>query len=336
MIRKYLVLVLVLSCILALGNGSVYAAPIQSRGPSATLLVTGMQSGSGSTIGPDGALYVTEGAAGRVLRVNPETGRVSTFASGLPKWLPILGMGGAMDVAFIGQTAYVLVTLVGSDWGGSDVVGIYRVDGPHRFTVIANIGQWSIDNPPPPTTSYDTPTGVQYAMQPYRGGFLVNDAHHNRLLKVGLNGKITQLFQFGDIVNTGLALKGNTIYIAEAGPIPHLPQNGKIISFREGLTTTTQVAAGAPLLVDVEFGPGRSLYGLAQGFWNGPYEGTPADPNTGSLVKVNDDGSFKVIVAGLNQPTSLEFIGNTAYVVTLTGEIWKITCVSDTPHCENH
>jgi hypothetical protein len=328
MIRKCLVLILALGCILTLGNGIVYAAPISFQTPSATLLVTGMQSGSGSTIGPDGALYVTEGAAGRVLRVNPVTGQVSIFASGLPKWLPILGMGGAMDIAFIDQTAYVLVTLVGSDWGGSDVVGIYRVDGPHRFTVIADIGQWSIDNPPPPTTSYDTPTGVQYAMQPYRGGFLVNDAHHNRLLKVRLNGRITQLIQFGDIVNTGLALRGNTIYIAEAGPIPHLPQNGKIVSFREGSATTTQVAAGAPLLVDVEFGLGRSLYGLAQGVWNGPYEGTPADPNTGSLVKVNDDGTFSVIIAGLNQPTSLEFIGDTAYVVTLGGEIWKIAHVS--------
>ena len=47
-------------------------------------------------------------------------------------------------------------------------------------------------------------------------------------------------------------------------------------------------------------------------------------PNTGSLVKVNRDGTFSVVADGLNQPTSLEFIGNTAYVVTLTGEIWKI------------
>jgi hypothetical protein len=27
---------------------------------------------------------------------------------------------------------------------------------------------------------------------------------------------------------------------------------------------------------------------------------------------------------GLDRPTSLEFIGDTAYVVTLTGEIWRI------------
>jgi hypothetical protein len=69
-------------------------------------------------------LFVTEGAAGRVSRVDPKTGQVTTFASGLPPF--IVGIGGAMDVAFIGSTAYVLVTLVGPDVGGSDVVGIYR------------------------------------------------------------------------------------------------------------------------------------------------------------------------------------------------------------------
>lgn len=65
--------------------------------PVATPLVIALASGSGRTVGPDGALYVTEGATGRVLRVNPTTGHVTTFASGLPAWL--LGIGGAMDVA---------------------------------------------------------------------------------------------------------------------------------------------------------------------------------------------------------------------------------------------
>ena len=48
-------------------------------------------------------------------------------------------------------------------------------------------------------------------------------------------------------------------------------------------------------------------------------------------MKVNGDGTFTVITDGLDRPTSLEFIGNTAYVVTLTGEIWKIDGVSGPP-----
>ncbi len=283
-------------------------------------LVTGLASGSGSTVGPDGALYVTEGATGRVLRVNPSTGQVTTFASGLPAWL--LGLGGAMDIAFIDGTAYVLVTLVGSDLGGSDTVGIYRVDGPNSSTAIADIGAFSLANPP--ATDFFIPTGLQYAMERYRGGFLVTDGHHNRVLRVRLDGRITEFMTFGNVVPTGLALRGRTVYMAEAGPAPHDPQNGKIVAFRAPESIAHEVASGARLLVDVQF-RGRSLYGLSQGiFPPGGEGGSPAMPNTGSLVRVRDDGTFRVVATGLNQPTSLEFIGNTAFVVTLGGEIWKI------------
>ena len=47
------------------------------------------------------------------------------------------------------------------------------------------------------------------------------------------------------------------------------------------------------------------------------------------LVKVNRDGTFTVVTDGLNQPTSLEFIGNTAYVVSLAGTVWKIEGIAD-------
>jgi sugar lactone lactonase YvrE len=284
-------------------------------------LVAGLAGGSGSTIGPGGALYVTEGLAGRVSRVDPKTGDVTTFASGLPK--SIIGIGGAMDVAFIGKTAYVLVTLVGSDLGGSDIVGIYRVDGPHAFTVVADIGAFALSHPPVP--AFFIPTGVQYALDFYHGAFLVTDGHHNRVLRVTLDGEVSELIAFDNIVPTGLAVRGNTVYMAEAGPIPHLPQNGKVVSFEPKSPTATEVASGGRLLVDVEFARGHTLYALAQGTWPlGNAEGSPALPNTGSLLRVDADGTFTHVADGLNQPTSLEFIGDTAYVVSLPGEIWKI------------
>src|SRR5882724_4972582 len=281
------------------------------QGPTATLLVTGLDTGlesaKGSTVGPDGALYVTEGAVGRISRVDPLTGEVTTFASGLPR--AIIGIGGAIDVAFIDNIAYVLVTLVGSQFGTSDVVGIYRVDGPHSFTVVADIGAFNLANPPTIPFQIDVPTGLQFALQTYRGGFLVTDGHLNRVLRVTLDGEITVLIAFNDIVPTGLEVKGNTVYMAEAGPVPHLPQNGKVISFGSKSPTATEVASGARLLVDVEFGGGDSLYALSQGIFPvGSPPATPALPNTGALVKVNGDGTFTDVFHPLNQPTSLEFI----------------------------
>jgi sugar lactone lactonase YvrE len=317
--------------VIIFGSGKADAGKIPSEEPNATLLVTGLEGVIGSTIGPDGALYVTEGAAGRITRVDPQTGDTTTFASGLPK--AIVGLGGAMDVAFLGKTAYVLVTLVGPDVGGSDVVGIYRVDGPDSFTVVADIGEFNVHNPPTIPFPFEARTGVQYALQTYRGGFLVTDGHLNRVLRVTRDGEITVLIAFDNIVPTGLTVSGNTVYMAEAGPAPHRPEDGKVVAFGPKSPTATEVASGASLLVDVEFGPRRRLYALSQGIFPvDGQEGSPALPNTGALVKVNRDGTFTVVIDGLNQPTSLEFIGNTAYVVTLTGEIWKIDGVSGPPY----
>src|SRR5947207_332885 len=317
---------------LAVGLVASSAAP-PSGGPTATLLVTGLAEGAkGSTIGPDGALYVTEGAAGRISRVDPLTGEKTTFASGLPPAILSIGgssIGGAIDVAFIDNIAYVLVTLVSDPlFPSSDVDGIYRVDGPDSFTVVADLGQFNLDNPPTIPFPYFIQTGLQYALQTYRGGFLVADSHLNRVLRVTLDGEISVLIPFDNIVPTGLEVRGNTVYMAEAGPDPHLPQAGKVVSFGPTSPTATEVASGTPFLLDVEFDGGGRLYALSHGTVDPNIDPSNAVPYTGALVKVNENGTFTVITDGLDRPTSLEFIGNTAYFVTLTGEIWKIGGVS--------
>lgn len=288
-------------------------------------LVTGLQGAQGSTVGPDGHLYVTEGAVGRISRVNPKNGVVTTFADGLPPSL--IGIGGAVDIAFLGQTAYVLVALNGSDVGGTTPVGIYRVDNPHTFTLIADLGAFS--QAKPPRTPFDLSQGVQFAMDAYLGGLLVTDGHHNRVLRVSTQGKVSVFRSFDNIVPTGLAIDGSTAYLARAGATPHAPEDGRIVAFGPGWKSVGNVAAGAPLLVDVEFGGGRRLYALAQGTWDGGFPGAPALPLTGSLMKLDGRGNLVEVVGGLNLPTSLEIIRDDAYVVTLTGEIWKLEGVVD-------
>lgn len=326
--RKWVAIVFVLSCVTIISSSLRVAAQKPSGELSPTLFVSGLEGGSGSTVGPDGALYVAENTSGRIARVDPATGEVFEFASGLPKKL--IHTGGIMDIVFMEGTAYALVTLVGEAVGGSDISGIYRIDDSDSFTIIADIGQFSVNNPP--TTDFFVPTGVQYAMEAFDGGFIVTDGHHNRVLQVAPDGDITELIAFNNIVPTGLEVSASTktVYMTEAGPVPHLPENGKLMAFEPGSTTATEVASGARLLVDVEYGCCGTLYALAQGdFEEGNPDGSPAQPNTGSLVRTNSDGTFTVLADGLNQPTSLEIIGDTAYIVTLNGEIWK---VDNLPH----
>jgi sugar lactone lactonase YvrE len=302
------------------------------------LLVSGLQGALGSTVGQDGALYAVEGVAGRVLRIDPNTGETTVFASGLP--MRVLPLGGATDVAFIGNTAYVLVTLVSPDVGGTAIDGIYRVDSAQSFTVVADIGAWAKAHPP--NTPFDSPTGLQFAIQTYRGGFLVSDANHNRVLLVTLDhsanfdpsqtGNIKELITFPNIVPTGLAVSGETIYVAEAGPDPHRPEDGKVVAFDPNSDRLTEVASGSPFLLDVEFGRGRDLYALSQGAPNCCTPVDSAPPNTGALVRVAAGGAFTTVVDHLDRPTSLQFIGNTAYVVSLAGQIWRIDDVSCPPY----
>jgi len=300
-------------------------------------LVTGLGGGWGSTIGPGGDLFVPDGKAGAILRVDPKTGDYTTFASGLPQLIPGVGIGGISDVAFLDGKAYALVTLVHDPnlFPTGQVNGIYRIDGPNSFTVIADIGAYNIAHPPTGFTFFVS-TGVSYAIQTYRGGFLVTDGHLNRVLHVTLDGNISVVRQFNDIVPTGLALRGDQVYMSQAGPVPHLPENGKVVSFSPNSPTVTNVASGAPLLVDVEFGRGQALFALSQGPGSGGPDGSPALPNSGSLVRVNEDGSLSVIADELNLPTSFEIIGNTAYIVTLGGEIWTIDNIADPPYGQAH
>lgn len=326
--RALAVMVLLATAVAASNTTSSAAGRPHVVRELATFAATGCAGGcgSGSTIGPDRALYVTDGPGGRVLRVDPRTGAITTFASGLPRAVPEVGIGGAMDVVFLGSTAYVLVTLVGPEFGQPAVVaGVYRIDRNGHQTVLADVGAWSVAHPP--QTDFFIASGVQYALERYGGGLLVSDGHHNRLLYLSRGGHIRQLRAFGNVVPTGLAVHDRTIYIAEAGPIPHRPEDGKTIRFSP-TSSTEEVARGGPLLVDVELSRAGRLYALSQGVWDLPptpeNEGKPASPDTGRLLLADRYGGLVPLVDGLDRPTSFEIVGDTAFVVTLTGKVLRI------------
>ncbi len=323
--------VMLAAAILGLAIPSTAATATAAGPTTGRLLASGLQGTIGGAIGPDRALYVAEGQLGTITRIDPRTGQATTFASGLPP--AVLPIGGATDVAFIGSTAYTLVTLVSDDVGGNQIDGIYRVDGPNSFTIIADLGTYSRTHPP--RTPFDVPTGLQFALEPIKGGFLVTDGHHNRVLRVSRRGAISELIGFDNIVPTGLAVSGHKVYMSEAGPIPHVPETGKVVSFGLHSPTAKDVASGFSLIVDVEFGPDGVLYALSQGDSPGNVPpASPAQPDSGELLRVNHDGTFTVLADHLDLPTSLHFVHDDALVVTLNGEVWKIDDVSDL--ADNH
>jgi hypothetical protein len=137
------------------------------------------------------------------------------------------------------------------------------------------------------------------------------------------HGSIHEVAAFGNVVPTGLETAFGRVFVSQIGPIPHVPEDGKIVALRAG-REPHEVASGASMLIDVERGPHGKLYGLSQGQWDGVAEGSRALPNTGRLVVVGRHGNLTPVVDGrgnelvLDRPTSVELVGATAYVLSVT------------------
>jgi sugar lactone lactonase YvrE len=290
--------------------------------------------GSGSAVGPDKALYVTNGTDGTLVRIDPRTGAAKVVGTGLPP--KVVEIGGAIDVAFRGRRTYALVTLAGADLGvPAAAMGIYELGDDGEFSLFADIGAYAAAHPPADPDVF-LAQGVQYALDVWHGELLVTDGHHARVYRVDRRGSVSEFLAFSstDDLVTGIAVDHGRVYLAAPGPIPHAPATSKVLEVRPGGDAAVVGAWSSGyqgktgLIVDVEFGPHDRLYGLLQGHWDlAPVpdnEGFPAARRTGELVRVKGDGTFETVVAGLDQPTSVDFIGKSAFVVTLTGTIVRL------------
>ena len=290
--------------------------------------------GSGSTIGPDGALYVTNGNDGTLVRIDPRPApRRSSAAACHARSSGSVARWTSCSSAIAPTCSS---PCAGADFGVPDaVMGIYRLKRDGTFSVFADLGTWSAAHPPADPDWFPS-QGVQYSLEVWRNGFVVADAHLGRVIRVDLRGQISELVAFDstDSVPTGLEVANGKVFVATAGPIPHLPSTSKINEVqRDGSVNVVgewgaDYAGDRGLIVDVEKGRHHRLYGLLQGHWDlepiPENEGKPAAPNTGEIVAVGADGTFETVVSGLDRPTSLELVGHVGFVVTLTGTILRI------------
>lgn len=331
----------------ALAFGSLHAAA-QEGGPPATagtVIAHGIQSSTGATIGPDGALYVVDGGrggdmkvttpdgdgyfglTGSIVRVDPKTGAVTTYKTGFPSGAESAGTPGfgLADVTFMGGQAYGLLTGGFNYLPGLEAYpnGIYTIDSDGKLVVVANISKFNDDNP----VAFDdaTPGGNPFGITTRDGDFYVTDGNYNRVLKITPAGKISIVASFDNVVTTGIATRDTgPMYITEFGGFPFAPASGKVIQLGIPTGTETEIASGYSHLISVAFGPDGKLYTLSMGDQADPESGDEAVPFTGKILRVNGDGTLTPVVDGLMLATSLDFSGDTAYVTSLIGDVYQI------------
>ncbi len=309
---------------------------LASAGPAVTIFATGLDNPRGLTFGPDGSLYVAEGGTGgstttpaecqqvpapvgpysggftaRISKVSP-SGVRTTVVGGLPSSQISASQGGLVsgvaDVAFIGSTLYGLEAGAGCSHGLAGTFNsVFRVNADGSVTPIANLSAFVMAHPVAHPNADDfEPDGTWYSMVAVRGALYAAEPNHGEVDRVSHGGAISRVADIsasqGHIVPTAIAYHGN-LFVGNLDVFPITPSDAKILK----LTPSGQLktwATGLQAVLGVAFDHEGRLYALENTTCAAPCFPTPL---TGTVVRLNGNGSWTTIASGLLLPTGMAF-----------------------------
>jgi sugar lactone lactonase YvrE len=301
------------------------------------VVAAGLTNPRGFAWGPDGSLYLALAGSGGETRfeiaegftlelglsssvVTVADGCATPVAPGLVSahWVEPGWVWGTMDVAFLDDELYVLVSGAGPTWlSPTSFSGVFRLNDDGTMTLVADVTTWLPEHPPAFTPPDYNADGSLFDLEAAGDALLVSEAVGGQLLRVTPEGEISTLVDLseGHLVPTGIAVdaEGNAYVGFETSP-PYPDGASKVVKVTPDGTVSDEWT-GLTAVTDVAIGPDGALYAVEMATGNLDEEPF-LNPASGRVVRQNGPDGVDEVLTDIAYPVNLGFDADGALYVT--------------------
>jgi hypothetical protein len=214
-----------------------------------------------------------------------------------------------MDVAFLADQLYVLVSGAGPTWlSPSSFSGVFQLNDDGTMTLVADLTNWLPDNQPDFIAPDYNSDGSLFDLEAAGDALLLSEAVGGQLLRVTPAGEITEVADLSGehLVPTGIAVddEGNAYVGFETTP-PYPDGASKVVKVTpDGMVSDEWT--GLTAVTDVALGPDGALYAAEMATGNTDTEPF-LSPGSGRVVRQSGPDTLEEVLTDVAYPVTLGF-----------------------------